>query len=183
MPNPSLRAFRRRRWRRFPASTGAAALAALTVGALGASAASRGGQYNDRISGTEIWVWPATFVGVAQGDLPGSFRTAVEHTKLPSAVGGTATVTGGNFTLSTRVDGKPVQVAGRIASGGTISYRSVGPGTCGDQTFQISGRFVGVDLGAGSGGFDVTLVHHRTSILGRCLVYRATQTGSLTVAS
>jgi hypothetical protein len=52
---------------------------------------------------------------------------------------------------------------------------------CTNQTFAVHGILgrVGPGGGHGTGNFDATLTHHRRSILGTCVIYAATVTGTI----
>jgi hypothetical protein len=122
-----------------------------------------------------------TFAGVLSGSLSGSWTAVVEHTQLNPG----ARITGGTFTLSTTMNGRPRTLRGRFARG---SVTNTNPGAgCTNQTFHVVGDIVNV-AGAGKGAsngtgvFAVTLTHHRARILGSCVAYFATETGTLTLS-
>ena len=104
-----------------------------------------------------------TFVGVATGGLPATWRVQIAH--QPLATGPTVAITGGTFSLLTARGHK---VGGPVSSGSvTVTNRGA---HCTDQTYQVT-------LAFGSGSFAGTLTHHRHSILGRCILYSATIRG------
>src|SRR2546423_699167 len=74
----------------------------------------------------------APFFGGASGDLPGSWYAFVPHTQLsPSA----RVCPGGQFGLTTELNGTPTTVAGSFVSGSVVQTSSVCPGT---QTYQVA---------------------------------------------
>lgn len=134
-----------------------------------ASVASACTSYGDRIVGTEVLPISSTlgtFVGVARGELPGQWRVQIAH--QPLASGSTVAITGGTFTMHT-LDRK---LAGTV-TGGSVAV--VNPGArCTNQTYTV-------DAISTVGHFLGTLTHHRRAILGRCIIYAATISGSTTL--
>jgi hypothetical protein len=141
------------------AVVGAAALALAAVG----SAATA---YDVKLTGTEvppITSTLGTFVGVANGELKGTWRVQIVHEPLKA--GTTSRITGGGYSLVTASRRK---VVGRATSG---SVTPVNPGAgCTNQTFRVVTTF-------SNASFDGTLVHHRQKVLGRCVIYAATISG------
>ena len=122
--------------------------------------------YKDDLTGAEVPPVSSTlgtFVGVATGGLPATWRVQIAH--QPLATGPTVLITGGTFSLLT--------LAGRRINGqvsdGSVTVTSRGS-RCTDQTYRVVARL-------SSGSFDGTLTHHRRSILGRCILYSATIRG------
>lgn len=132
-----------------------------------------------RVNGTEI-AFTSTegrFVGYGNGGSAGlgAFDAVVDHTPLAA----TATITGGTFAMDVLGQGLSVRhVDGTFSNGGSITTLSSGAG-CTNQTFSVSGD-VSLD-GGGSGGFAVTLTHHRVSLFGYCVTYAGTIAGTLTL--
>ena len=122
-----------------------------------------------------------TFSGLTSGALSGGWYAVVEHTPLHP----NARITGGTFTLATRVNGRSTTLKGRFARG---SVTNTNPGAnCTNQTFKVVGNLVGVGgtgtgASSGTGLFAVTLTHHRAEILGSCVTYFATTKGTLTLS-
>jgi hypothetical protein len=156
-------------------------LALATVAAVGALApfAATAASYADSVTGAEFAATSTegTFAGVGSGSLPGAWTAVIDHTPLSP----NATITGGRFSLVTVVDGSPAQIVGAFLPGGSVTL--LNPSTqCGIQYFHVLGTlgYVGVGgPGTGSGSFDVTLVHYRVSIFGRCITFSATVNGGL----
>src|SRR2546423_4556768 len=101
----------------------------------------------------------APFFGGADGDLPGSWYAFVPHTQLsPSA----RICAGGQFGLTTQLNGKPTTVTGSFVSGSVVQTSSTCPGT---QTYQVAATLtvtasVGGRVRKGSASFqNVTLIH------------------------
>jgi hypothetical protein len=116
-----------------------------------------------------------TFTGVSTGSLPGDWIAVVKHTPLAPS----AKITGGTLTLITKQK-QPRTFTGRF-NGGTIT--NTNPGTnCTNQTYDVVGNITHFG-GNHTGRFTVTLTHYRHSILGACISYFATTTGTLTIAA
>ncbi len=132
----------------------------------------------DTVKGAEVAYTSTqgTFTGYADGDLPGTWAAVIDHTVLSPD----ATITGGTLTLLTLIHWLPTTVGGTFADGGTVSrvYQEAG---CGVQRYAIKDKLVhvGVDGGSGTGDVSATLTHHRRWILGRCIAYAATITGTV----
>jgi hypothetical protein len=116
------------------------------------------------------------FVGIASGVLPGAWSVTVDHTPL----GTSATITGGDFHLATRLARTLTAVTGDFTRG-TIRQLSGFTG-CVNQRYTVKGVLRDVGFGSvrrGTGTFAATLTHHRTKIFGHCVTYAATVSGSL----
>jgi hypothetical protein len=157
------------------------ALAGLAL-ALPASAAAA--TYSDTVSGAE-YAFTSTdgkFAGTASGSLPGTWNVDVQHTALCLTCSPTATITGGSFSIVTRLNGWPNLVSGTF-SGGYVQVTNPGS-NCTNQTFAVHGVLSGVHSllgGNGSGVFDVQLTHYRFPLFGSCITYGATVAGTLGV--
>jgi hypothetical protein len=122
--------------------------------------------YKDTLAGTEVLPVSSTlgtFVGVATGALPATWRVQIAH--QPLAAGPTVLITGGTVSLLT-LTGR--RISGPVTDGSvTVTNRG---SRCTDQTYRVVVTF-------SSGSFDGTLTHHRRSIFGRCILYSATIRG------
>ena len=137
-------------------------IAALILAATGSATTV----YNDTLTGAEVLPVSSTlgtFVGVATGGLPATWRVQIAH--QPLATGPTVAITGGTFSLFTAGGHK----VGGPVSGGSVTVTNRGT-HCTDQTYHVAAAF-------SSGSFDGTLTHHRRSIFGRCILYSATIQG------
>jgi hypothetical protein len=135
-----------------------------------------------RIVGTEtaFTSTEGTFVGTAVGNArdAAAWKVVVDHAPLRSLP---ATITGGSLTLKSLAEGGTTSSVKGSFTHGTISLVDGGRG-CHDQKYDVVG-----DLGsvfsstsrAGTGRVDVLLTHHRVSLLGRCVTYGATVTGTV----
>ena len=159
------------------------ALILFTAGVLlsiGTSQATASTTRTDTVKGTEVAYTSTqgTFTGYATWDLPGSWAAVIDHTVLSPD----ATITGGSFTLATVIHWIPRTVEGTFAAGGTVTriYREPG---CGIQKYSIQDDLVhvGVGGGSGSGHVSATLIHYRHSVLGHCIAYAATISGTVTL--
>ena len=140
---------------------------AANVGAAGASTS-----VNYKVRGVEIYATATrgVFTGVTwAADDYGNWYAVVDHTVFDAAR--TATITGGTFDLN----GYRRDVSGTFNPGGTVLLRSADTG-CGREFFDVDGTLT--LAGGGSGVFDATLVHYRTPVLGRCITYGATVSGT-----
>ena len=165
------------------ARLGGASLAALllvTLSGPGLTRAAAPETYS--LSGYEIWFTPSVgvFAGTGNGhagDLSAWF-SSIEHSQVISPSG---TIIGGWATLY-RLDG--VSISGHF-SGGTIVQTNDGAG-CTAEWHSVTGELTGVrrsDTAAlGSGEFQVTLVHHRAWLFGRCISYSASVSGSISLS-
>jgi hypothetical protein len=102
-------------------------------------------------------VWSAS---VVHTDLSGCMTTDPGHACL---------ITGGTFTLKS-LFGK---ITGTF-SGGTITPEQDISG-CQNEKYDVSGA---VSTNRGPAQFDVVLTHYQTMLLGRCVTYFATVTGT-----
>jgi hypothetical protein len=148
----------------------AALVASVFAPAAGGAPAAVG--YTDRIAGVEvppITSTLGTFVGGAVGSLPGRWRVQIAH--RPLRAGSTVAITGGSFTM------RPLERATLTASvtGGSVTLVSAGE-RCTDQAYAV-------DANLTLGTFTGTLVHHRRTFLGRCVVYAATISGRATLTA
>jgi hypothetical protein len=160
----------------FPVVAAAAALLISPASALAATTSS------DSISGYEYLATSTQgrFAGIATGALPGAWSVTVDHTPL----GTSATITGGDFHLVTRLEGTLTAVAGDFTAG-TVTQLS-GFAGCVNQRYAVNGVLGDVSLGpagSGTGTFAATLTHYRTTIFEHCVTYSASVSGSLSLAS
>lgn len=122
--------------------------------------------YKDTLTGSEVLPVSSTrgtFVGIATGGLPATWRVQIAH--QPLATGPTVLITGGSFSLLTLAGRR---IGGQVTDGSvTVTNRG---SRCTDQTYHVVATFT-------SGSFDGTLTHHRRSIFGRCILYSATIRG------
>jgi len=116
-----------------------------------------------------------TFAGYTTGGLTAGWAAVVDHTPLDPG----ARITGGSFTLVTRTRGFDHPITAAI-TGGTITVKNRG-GNCTNQTYDVTGAISRLP-GKRSGSFRLTLTHWRHRILGSCLAYFATTTGTLVLA-
>jgi hypothetical protein len=154
-----------------------AAAAAVIIGPGSAVAATT---YSDTISGYEYAATSTqgSFAGTASGALPGTWSATVDHTPL----GTYAKITGGDFHLATYLNGAAATVTGEFTTG-TVRQFSGFTG-CVNQQYAVNGTLGDVGFGSsgtGAGSFAGTLTHYRTKILGYCVTYSASITGSLTL--
>lgn len=152
---------------------------AAPVGALAAQT------YGDTISGHEYYYTSTDgkFAGTASGALPGQWNADVHHTQLCLSCTPTATITGGSFSVATTLGGIPTLVTGKF-TGGTVQVINKGA-NCTNQTFAVNGILGSVGpwySGHGTGVFATTLTHFRTSILGSCVTYGASVSGTISLA-
>ena len=141
------------------ARIGLAVVAALVLAATGSATTV----YNDTLTGAEVLPISSTlgtFVGLATGGLPATWRVQIAHE--PLATGPTVAIMGGTFSLLTL---KAHKLSGSV-TGGSVTVTNRGA-HCTDQTYHVAVAF-------SSGSFDGTLTHHRHSIFGRCILYSAT---------
>jgi hypothetical protein len=115
-----------------------------------------------------------TFTGYSIGALTGGWVAVVDHTRLDP----NARITGGTFTLITGKNEFDRPLTGRF-TGGTVT--TTNPGTnCTNQTFNVVGKLTHFN-GNHAGRFSVKLTHYRHQLLGDCLTYFATASGTLRV--
>lgn len=125
--------------------------------------------YSVRLDGVEVLpITPTlgTFVGVARGELPATWRVQIAHE--PLAMAPTVPITGGKFSIYA-LTGR--RLSGAV-TGGSVAITDRGSG-CRNQTYGVTVTF-------SVGSFDGTLTHHRRSVLGRCLIYSASIRGRAT---
>lgn len=137
--------------------------------------------YNDIIYGAEYAATATvgSFAGVASGDLRGTFDVQVVHTVLS----GTATITGGTFTLYTTIGGTPAVVGGSFTRG-SVTQIDKNTHRCRNQHYAVDGTLANVGVGGtgtGTGVFAATLTHYRTRIAGDCVTYFATISGAVSL--
>ena len=126
-----------------------------------------------QVRGVEVYATATrgVFTGVAwAADDYGDWYAVVDHSAFDAAR--TATITGGTFDLN----GHRRDVSGTFDSGGTVLLRWADSG-CGREVFDVDGTLT--LAGGGTGVFDATLVHYRTSLFGRCITYGATVSGTV----
>lgn len=139
--------------------------------------------YSDGVTGLETYATSTEgrFAGVAAGDLPGAWQVVVVHAPLSGAT--PAPITGGSFSIATVLDGSAVTVSGSLTDGTVIQVS--GLSGCTNQQFQVSGVLSSVGVNGqrqkGTGGFDITLTHYRTSVFGYCLTYSASVVGTVSM--
>ena len=135
----------------------------VAVGVLGVAGAAFADSTVDlHVVGTEvppISSTRGTFVGASQGPV-GAWRISISHQAL--STGPTVAVTGGSLLIALRT-GTALRSS---VTGGTVSVTSRGS-HCTTQVYAVH-----VQLAAGT--FDGTLMHHRHSLFGRCVIYAAT---------
>ena len=155
----------------------ALAVATLFAAPATASAATISGTY--WIRGAEYYATATEgrFSGTASGSAGdwATWQATVYHTPITNDA---ATITGGTARL---VTSNLVYLRGRFDSGSLwLDHRDPG---CGREYFGVRGKLRDVtrsDSGAiGTGQFRATLIHYRTSILGRCITYSATVSGRI----
>ena len=136
------------------------------VGALAVAGSAFAGSTVDlRVVGTEvppISSTRGTFVGASQGPV-GAWRISIRHDAL--STGPTVAVTGGSLLIGLRT-GTALRSS---VTGGSVSVVNRGP-RCTTQVYAVHVQLA-------SGTFDGTLLHHRRSLFGRCLIYAATISG------
>jgi hypothetical protein len=117
-----------------------------------------------------------SFAGVAVAtDDYGTWQATVVHDAIPTVVGGSAFVDGGNFGL----DGKVRDLAGAFAwHGGAITLLTTL--TCGNQTYWVSGSLNLTAGGSGTAAFGAVLTHYRFCLWGHTITYAATVKGTVT---
>ncbi len=162
----------------------AAAAAAVAVIAAPASAHTLGlPQYS--VSGIETGVpqgGVSPFAGVASSSRgPAVWSANVPHDPLDGCIdagsGACSTIrAGGSFSLS----GLFLRVQGTFDDGGTIALVSGDPLNCGSRTsvYEIDGDVTLTRGGSGTERFHATLTHYQAELLGSCIPYFATVTGT-----
>jgi hypothetical protein len=138
------------------------------------------------LSGVEVAATSTrgTFVGKGHG--PGGTKVAwtavVKHTALR---GGAARITGGSFAMGTLRGGHRLNVHSGMFTGGSVRLLASAAG-CHDQRYAVRGRLARVKsptTGGGTGTVSIRLTHHRRGILGRCVTYGASVTGTVSLTS
>jgi hypothetical protein len=141
----------------------------------------------DTITGVEVAAssTQGAFVGIASGELSGSWQAVVDHDTLPQTVGSSAAINGGTFALTTRINDQPATVDGALAYNATgITMLNAGTG-CKTQKFHIADDLTGVGVGAvgtGTGNVSAVLTHYRARLFGQCVTFAASIAGSITLS-
>ena len=133
------------------------------------------------ISGTEVSATSTTgrFVGAASGSALGTWYAEVVHVPLSGGDGtSVALQSGGSFGMAL-AQAEPAYVVSGQFSRGTITTISSGK-NCKNQVYFVNGDLKNVSV-TGTGHFSATLTHHRRSVLGRCWLYAATVSGTVTL--
>jgi hypothetical protein len=137
--------------------------------------------YKFSISGTEVSATSTTgrFVGTASGSALGTWYASVVHVPLSGGVGTSVAIqSGGSFGMALDQADPAYVVSGQF-SGGSITVMNAGD-RCSNQVYRVDGDLRNVSV-TGSGHFAATLTHHRRSVLGRCWLYAATVSGTVTL--
>jgi hypothetical protein len=161
---------------RIAAAVLVASLVVLVPATAVASAATKTSRFN--ISGTEVSATSTTgrFVGTASGSALGTWYAEVIHDPL----GARANIRpGGSFGMALHQAEPAYLVSGQF-SGGTITVNNPGR-NCTNQVYTVNGSLRNVSV-TGTGHVLATLTHHRRSVLGRCWLYAATVSGTVTLA-
>jgi hypothetical protein len=134
--------------------------------------------YRFTISGTEVSATSTTgrFVGAASGSALGTWYAEVNHDPLGASPA--AIRPGGSFGMALD-QAEPAYVVSGQFSGGTITVDNPGR-NCTNQVYTVNGDLRNVSV-TGTGHVAATLTHHRRSVLGRCLLYAATVSGTVTL--
>jgi len=133
------------------------------------------------ISGTEVSATSTTgrFVGTASGSTLGTWYASVVHVPLSGGVGAQVAIqSGGSFGMAL-AQAEPAYVVSGQFSRGTITTISSGT-NCKNQVYEVDGDLRNVSV-TGTGHFAAKLTHHRRSVLGRCWLYAATVSGTVTL--
>ena len=135
--------------------------------------------YRFSISGTEVSATSTTgrFVGAASGSALGTWYAEVVHDPLGASPA--AIRPGGSFGMAL-AQAEPAYVVSGQFSGGAITVLDSGA-RCTNQVYRVDGRLKNVSV-TGTGHFAAKLTHHRRSVLGRCWLYAATVSGTVTLA-
>jgi hypothetical protein len=158
-----------------------AVLAASLVVLVPATAGAATKTYSFSISGTEVSATSTTgrFVGTASGSALGTWYAEVVHAPLSGGVGTSVAIqSGGSFGMAL-AQAEPAYVVSGQFSGGTITTINSST-TCTNQVYAVDGDLKNVSV-TGTGHFSATLTHHRRSVLGRCWLYAATVSGTVTL--
>ena len=165
--------------RRIAAAVLVASLLVLVLVPATAGAATQTSRFS--ISGTEVSATSTTgrFVGAASGSALGTWYAEVVHVPLGGGDGASVAIqSGGSFGMAL-AQAEPAYVVSGQFSGGTITTVSSGT-NCKNQVYVVNGDLKNVSV-TGTGHFAATLTHHRRSVLGRCWLYAATVTGTVTL--
>jgi hypothetical protein len=126
-----------------------------------------------------------SFAGTGTGNAGDSivWNATVEHDPLGTMP--TTYVNGGYFQIVSRSPAwiPDVVLGSVIYHSGTITTLDSGPG-CTDQRYLVTGALNDVTTTTTTGGtgtFRVTLTHYRVSFFGRCLIYNARVTGTVSI--
>ena len=158
-----------------------AVLAASLVVLVPATAGAETKTYSFSISGTEVSATSTTgrFVGTASGSALGTWYAEVVHAPLSGGVGTSVAIqSGGSFGMAL-AQAEPAYVVSGQFSGGTITTINSST-TCTNQVYAVDGDLKNVSV-TGTGHFSAKLTHHRRSVLGRCWLYAATVSGTVTL--
>jgi hypothetical protein len=145
----------------------AVASAALALGTAPATAATQ-----HQLVGIEVNSSPATFVGTLV-DQAGTWNATILHNPLNTSPGGTTSITGGSFSITTF---RPYAVVRGTIVGGQITARPVtifNAWSC-RQRFGVVGALT-------SGSFGGVLTHYGFPNGGACVPVAATFVGSVTL--
>jgi hypothetical protein len=145
----------------------AVAAAALALGTAPATAATQ-----HQIVGIEVNSSPATFIGSLL-DRPGTWHATIRHNPLNASPGGTTSITGGSFSITTF---RPYSVVSGTITAGQITAGPVtvfNPWSC-RQRFGVVGRLT-------SGSFAGVLTHYGFPSGSACVAGAATFAGSVTL--
>jgi hypothetical protein len=137
--------------------------------------------YRFSISGTEVSATSTTgrFVGAASGSALGTWYAEVVHVPLSGGVGAQVAIrSGGSFGMAL-AQAEPAYVVSGQFSSGTITVEDAGR-NCTNQVYAVDGALRNVSV-TGTGHFVAMLTHHRRSVLGRCWLYAATVSGTVTL--
>ena len=165
--------------RRIAAAVLVASLLVLVLVPATAGAANQTSRFS--ISGTEVSATSTTgrFVGAASGSALGTWYAEVVHDPLGGGVGARVAIrSGGSFGMAL-AEAAPAYVVSGQFSGGTITTISSGT-HCTNQVYAVDGDLRNVSV-TGTGHFMAMLTHHRRSVLGRCWLYAATVSGTVTL--
>jgi hypothetical protein len=165
--------------RRIAASVLVASLVVLVLVPATAGAATK--TYSFSISGTEVSATSTTgrFVGAASGSALGTWYAEVVHDPLGGGVGAHVAIrSGGSFGMAL-AQAEPAYVVSGQFSSGTITVEDAGR-NCTNQVYAVDGALRNVSV-TGTGHFVAMLTHHRRSVLGRCWLYAATVSGTVTL--
>jgi hypothetical protein len=166
-------------YRRIAAAVLVASLLVLVLVPATAGAATQTSRFS--ISGTEVSATSTTgrFVGAASGSALGTWYAEVVHVPLSGGDGAQVAIqSGGSFGMAL-AQAEPAYVVRGQFSGGTITTISSGT-SCRNQVYLVNGDLRNVSV-TGTGHFAATLTHHRRSVLGRCWLYAATVSGTVTL--